>query len=67
MNRGIWEIGSARLCPRCQADMEPHYVMRCDGKMKAARCDRCGMETITMAYRYTMNRAGLEKIGRLDG
>ena len=67
MNKGIWEIGRARLCPRCQADMAPEYVMRCDGGLRKAGCDRCGKETTTMDYRYTMNRRGLEKRGRLDG
>ena len=67
MNKGIWEIGRARLCPRCQADMAPEYVMRCDGQMLKTTCERCGKITTTMVYRYTMNKNGLAKIGRMDG
>lgn len=67
MNRGVWAIGRARLCPSCQLDMLPEYVMRCDGALRKGICERCGKETMTMSYRYTMNRRGLEKIGRLEG
>lgn len=68
MEKGIWKIGQARLCPVCQADMAPEYVMRCLGAMKKDTCDRCGKEKqVTMLYWYTMNRRGLERIGRLEG
>lgn len=42
MNRGIWEIGSARLCLPCQKDMKADYVIRCDGHPRKAVCERCG-------------------------
>lgn len=67
MNSGIWEIGRARMCLSCQTDMQTDYVIRCDGQMCKAVCERCGRETMTMAYRYTMNKAGLTKMGRLEG
>lgn len=67
MKAGIWEICRARLCPACALEMEPEYVMRCDGGLRKTGCDRCGKETTTMDYRYTMNRRGLEKRGRQDG
>ena len=67
MNNGIWEIGSARLCLPCQTDMKADYVIRCDGHPQKTVCERCGRETMTMAYRYTMNKAGLTKVGRLEG
>ena len=67
MKAGIWKIASARICPACVADISPYYVMRCDGDLRKTPCGRCGKETMTMAYRYTMNKRGLEIRGRLDG
>ena len=66
-DKGVWKVCRARLCLRCQTDMESEYVMRCDGKPARGRCERCGQDRMTMAYRYTMGKKGLEKIGRLDG
>ena len=67
MNPGIWKVGRARLCSACQLDMLPNYVMRCRGDLKKTPCERCGKEAMTMLWQYTMNKAGLTKIGRLDG
>ena len=68
MNRGIWEIGQARLCLPCQAAMAHDYVMRCMGELRRGVCERCGKEAAgTMLYSYTMNKRGLKRIGRLDG
>ncbi len=67
MNLGIWTVCRARFCPACDLEMETEYVLRRDGLMRKAVCERCGKETMTAAYRYTMNRRGLEKRGRLDG
>ena len=68
MNDGIWEIGEARLCSACHADMAPEYVFRCMGQMRSDVCERCGQQkAVTMFYRYTMNKAGLTRVDRLEG
>jgi len=67
MKDGIWKVERARICPACQMDMLPDYVMRCRGEMKKAICERCGKETHTMIWQYTMKGKAKERIGRLDG
>lgn len=55
MNKGINEIGAARLCPACQLEMANEYVMRCVGQMSKGICHRCGKERpVTMKWLYTM-------------
>lgn len=66
MNKGIWEVGAAKICTRCHVDMAPDYVMRCMSGPKKGSCERCGKEAPVMFFLYTMNKRGLEKIGRLE-
>ena len=40
MNKGINEIGEARLCVDCLVEMAPEYVMRCMGRQRKGTCDR---------------------------
>ena len=67
MNSGIWEVGVADLCTICSEEMAPEYVMRCMGNMHKGKCERCAKDMYVLTWRYTMNKAGLEKRGRLDG
>lgn len=60
--KGINEIAAARLCPACQLAMEQTYVMRCEGSMGRGFCERCGKESFTLLYLYTMR--GKEKVRR---
>ena len=56
------------MCSACHADMAPEYVFRCMGQMRSGVCERCGQQkAVTMFYRYTMNKAGLTRINRLEG
>ncbi len=66
MNKGIWEIGEARLCIGCQTAMAPEYVMRCMGNQRQDLCDRCGkVRPVTMAFKYTMKGKVKERKGLL--
>ena len=66
MKSGIWEIGEARLCVRCQMAMEEEYVMRCMGEMRKDYCERCGKtQPVTMQYLYTMKGKVKERKGLL--
>lgn len=67
MKSGIWEVCTADLCPTCSLDMEKEYVMRCMGHPHQGSCGRCAKKTFVLVWRYTMNKHGLEKRGRLDG
>ena len=66
MKKGINCVVSARLCPECARDMEQIYLVRCDYRMDKSRCERCGKETITMAYRYMMKGEELIRRGLVD-
>lgn len=64
MNKGINEIGEARLCVDCLVEMAPEYVMRCMGRQRKGTCDRCGREQpATMNYKYTMKGMAKERKG----
>lgn len=60
---GVNRIDSARLCTACQVDMEPIYVMRCDGQFQRGACERCGKDGFTLLYRYTMRGKEKERRG----
>lgn len=66
MDKAVWKIGVARLCPECQLAMLPEYVMRCMGEQRRDICDRCGkVHPVTMVFRYTMRGKEKERRGLL--
>ena len=69
MNDGAWEIASGRLCADCVRDMWLEYIFAPDPYIGSpGTCDRCGeQKKQTARLRYTMNRRGLEKRGKLNG
>ena len=71
MKKAIWRVERGRFCPQCAEELDfmtgGEYVMRCDGQVREAVCDRCGAGTVTSAYRYTMSRGGLLRRGMLEG
>lgn len=68
MNKGIWQVASARLCPFCAGEMQADYVMRERSQWEEGVCDNCGQKhKLTRRYQYTMSGAGLRRIGRENG
>lgn len=68
MDKGIWKIAEAWICPVCRAEMAAEYVIRELGPMQRRTCQRCGKESPSVKKcKYTMGRASLERIGRLEG
>lgn len=63
MRPAIEEVCRARLCLDCQLQMEQTHLLRCDGQMRRAACERCGAEKPTLAYRYLMRGAELRRRG----
>ena len=68
MNNGIWTVAEAWICATCRQEMVGEYIMREMGPMRRCPCGRCGQERPSCKLiKYTMNRAGLERRGRLEG
>lgn len=64
MDKAVWSIGEARLCPECQLAMLPEYVMRCMGEQRRDLCQRCGkVKPATMVFKYTMRGKVKERRG----
>lgn len=69
MDKGIWRVARARLCADCVRAMWLDYIFAPDPYIWApGTCDRCGeKKNQTARLRYTMNKRGLEKRGKLNG
>lgn len=68
MNNGIWKVAEAWICPVCRQEMAAEYVIRELGPMRRHSCERCGKDSLSCKkIKYTMNRTGLERRGRLEG
>ena len=63
MMSGINEIGVARICEPCALDMEPSFVTHCMGSVAKGDCERCGRQTMTLIYRYTLRGHEYDKRG----
>ena len=68
MNAGIWKIATAKLCGQCSRDMEDEYIFAPRWRRTlGGKCERCGENRVVHEVRYTMNKRGLEKRGKLNG
>ena len=67
MNAGIWKIATAKLCGQCIRDMEDEYIFSPRRRTLGGMCERCGENRVVHEVRYTMNKRGLEKRGKLNG
>lgn len=68
MNAGIWKISTAKLCGQCIRDMEDEYIFAPRWRRTlGGKCERCGENRVVHEVRYTMNKRGLEKRGKLNG
>ena len=73
MDKGIWTVRTAKLCPKCIKEMEAEYIVyltheqqRNPMRDKAMRgyCDRCHEESLMLRMRqYTMNGRTLRAKG----
>lgn len=73
MEKGIWRIGTAKLCPACIREMETEYIVRPthDIALDASKdisekgyCDRCHEKSVMLRRRrYTMNAKTLKAKG----
>lgn len=73
MDKAIWTVCTAKLCPKCIKEMEAEYVVyltheqqRSPMRDKAMRgyCDRCHEESLMLRMRqYTMNGRTLRAKG----
>lgn len=68
MNAGIWKIATAKLCGQYIRDMEDKYIFAPRWRRTlGGKCERCGENRVVHEVRYTMNKRGLEKRGKLNG
>lgn len=73
MDKAIWKVCTAKLCPRCIKEMETEYVVYLTHEQQRSRtadkavrgyCDRCHEESIMLRMRqYTMNAKTLKAKG----
>lgn len=67
MKKGVNCICWARLCMPCALEMEQTiYLIRYRGKAYKDTCERCGKQTMTFSYQYTMKGAELIRRGLVD-
>lgn len=68
MNEAIWKVCEAWVCAPCRKDMADEYVIREIGPRRKGTCECCGeISPSTVKIKYTMNKRGLERRGRLNG
>lgn len=73
MEKGIWRIGTAKLCPVCIKEMETEYIVRPLREMvldpakdisEKGYCERCHEKSVMLRRRrYTMNARTLKEKG----
>lgn len=73
MDKAIWRIRTAKLCPKCIKEMETEYIVYLTHEQQRNRmkdiatrgyCDRCHEESFMLRMRqYTMNGRTLRAKG----
>ena len=73
MDKAIWTVRTAKLCPKCIKEMEAEYIVYLTHEQQRNRmkdiathgyCDRCHEESFMLRMRqYTMNGRALRAKG----
>lgn len=73
MDKAIWTVRTAKLCPKCIKEMEAEYIVYLTHEQQRIRmkdiathgyCDRCHEESFMLRMRqYTMNGRTLRTKG----
>ena len=68
MDKAIWTVRTAKLCPKCIKEMEAEYIVRPTHDIsEKGYCDRCHEKSVMLRRRrYTMNARTLKAKGYAD-